>query len=392
MNIRQVIAGLFGAGLVLAAASAGAQDIPRATILDLPLSAAEKAGLAPSLNHRGDAGNHIHILPTHEGHRARVKYGLAAGKAGTVQLTYHGGAVMNPKVSAGPQPNLEIYTIFWLPSTGKLQNGAATSMAGNFRSVINAMAQGLISNHLAGTATQYYQNTTSQTVVNQGGLAGTYLDTNAYPASACTDTVTPGNCLSDAQIRTEIKAVMKKAGWVPGQNKIYMMYTSSGQGSCFSATSCAYTAYCAYHSSFNATIGTATGAVIYANMPYGDPSHCMNPGQPTPNAVVGGVNYGPYADITASVATHEIMESITDPFGNAWYDSKGNENGDKCSWNFGANVYTSPAANQYYTSNPYPSPVFVTGYPATYFAFQQEWSNAANAGGQKGCVQYYYTN
>lgn len=391
MLFRHVLSGLAAAGFALgAAATAGAQSLPRATIMDLPLSAAEKSGLAPILNHLGDAGNHIHILPTLAGHLARVKHGLTAGQAGTAPLKYHGGPIMNPKVASGPQPNLEIYTIYWLPSTGKLQNGAATSMAGNYMSVNNAMVQGLISNHLAGTATQYYQTNASQTFVNQGGLAGTYVDTSAYPASGCTDTATPGNCVSDAQIRAEIGKVMKKLGWTPGPNKIYMMYTSSGEGSCFSKTSCAYTAYCAYHSSFNVTTGSATGPVIYANMPYGEPKACMNPGQPTPNAVVGGVNYGPYADITASVATHEILEAITDPFGNAWYDARGNENGDKCSWNFGANVYTSPVANQYYTSNPYPSPVYVTGYPATYFEFQQEWSNAANAGGQTGCVQYYY--
>ena len=37
----------------------------------------------------------------------------------------------------------------------------------------------------------------------------------------------------------------------------------------------------------------------------------------------------------ASVIAHEIVETVTDPQLNAWYDSRGYENGDKCAWNFG---------------------------------------------------------
>jgi hypothetical protein len=32
---------------------------------------------------------------------------------------------------------------------------------------------------------------------------------------------------------------------------------------------------------------------------------------------------------------HETEESISDPGLNAWYDSSGNENGDKCAWKGG---------------------------------------------------------
>jgi len=48
----------------------------------------------------------------------------------------------------------------------------------------------------------------------------------------------------------------------------------------------------------------------------------------SPNANVG-------LDAMASVLTHEIDETLTDPFLNAWYDAAGAENADKCAWTFG---------------------------------------------------------
>lgn len=41
------------------------------------------------------------------------------------------------------------------------------------------------------------------------------------------------------------------------------------------------------------------------------------------------------ADAMAPVILHELEESTTDPELNAWYDSSGNENADKCQWTFG---------------------------------------------------------
>ena len=54
----------------------------------------------------------------------------------------------------------------------------------------------------------------------------------------------------------------------------------------------------------------------------------------SPNANVG-------LDGMASVFTHEIDETLTDPFLNAWYDVYGSENADKCAWTFGTTTTTS---------------------------------------------------
>ena len=75
------------------------------------------------------------------------------------------------------------------------------------------------------------------------------------------------------------------------------------------------------------------------------------------------------ADATINVTSHEHNETITDEQGNAWYDSAGNENGDKCAWNFGP-ALGSTAYGQYHQ---------VIGSGKYYL--QQEWSNHSS-----GCV------
>ena len=39
-----------------------------------------------------------------------------------------------------------------------------------------------------------------------------------------------------------------------------------------------------------------------------------------------------------NVSGHELSEALTDPHLNAWYDSSGAENADKCAWTFGAST------------------------------------------------------
>ena len=58
----------------------------------------------------------------------------------------------------------------------------------------------------------------------------------------------------------------------------------------------------------------------------------------TPNGDFG-------VDSMISVLAHELAETGSDPLINAWMDSAGEENGDKCAWNFGA---LSTAANGAY--------------------------------------------
>jgi hypothetical protein len=323
---------------------------PAMSLADIPPTPAEAAGLVPRLTVRHPGGV-AHIMDTVAGVAARK---AAAAKqaiplAAPPVLMYHGGPIMYPYI--------QIYTIFWGPP--RLQNGSGTAFSAKYGQINHYLAAFFGGHALQNIATQYYQTAGSTTtyVQNAGYAAGYYLDTSPYPASGCTDSHTPGNCVTDAQIRAEIAKVMSINGWTGGINKIFILFTSWREGSCFdsSSTSCAYTQYCAYHSFFM----QGSTPVIYANQPYADTSTCHISGQTWPN--------GDDGDLAANTASHEISESITDPLLNAWFDNSGNEIGDLCNFVFGTNTWPGPSApgNQMWNG--------------VVFELQQEWDNNAGA-------------
>lgn len=299
----------------------------------------------------------VHVFPTPR----KAAELPAMGLAGT-PLTYHGGPVMT---------KANTYAIYWVPST--LQTGAATSLSTHYQQVQNALLSLYPGHGIDNNNTQYYQ--TSGTlffrfeswIQNSGGFVASYVDTSAYPASGCTDSLTPGNCVTDAQIQAEIQKVITLKGWPTGINNMFLLFTSSGEGSC-AGSACAYEWYCAYHSYFM----SGSNPVIYGNEPYGDTNYCQVPGTPSPNADAA-------ADAAATIASHELTEAITDPEITAWYDGSGNEIGDKCAWNYGANTYDSSKANQSWWESWSTLALFPQ---IGYFELQQEYDNHAGA-----CVQ-----
>jgi hypothetical protein len=316
------------------------------------------AATAQELNiSSGDHDVHI-MVPPHKAAELSGRITAYLGGGAGPPLTYHGGPVMT---------NATTYAIYWIPS--KLQNGGATGVSSNYENITEAMLSLYPGHGLDNNNTQYYQSSRvgflyfTNYVQNSGGLAGTYVDTDPYPASGCTDFYTPGNCLTDAQIQAEIQKVMTAKGWTGGINKMFLMFTSSGEGSC-SGASCAYSDYCAYHSYFN--IGTTP--VIYGNMPYANPSYCQVPGTPSPNGDAAG-------DAAANVASHELTEAITDPELNAWYGGDlSHEIGDLCAWNYGTNTWTSGHANQAWPVSF--SPFIILGHPqVSSFELQLEYDN-----------------
>jgi hypothetical protein len=277
-------------------------------------------------------------------------------------LTYHGGPVMTTAVT---------YAIFWTPST--LQNGAATSLSTSYENILTNFLSLYPGHSIANNNTQYYSTSGSglfhftNYITNTGSFGGSYVDATPYPASACSDPVTPSNCLSDAQIQAEVSKVMGIQGWSGGLNHIFFVYTGSGEGSCSSA-GCAYTNYCAYHGYFNS--GSTT--VLYGNMPYAAAGYCQ--AGSAPNGAADG-------DAAASITSHELTEAMTDPELNAWYSATGSEIGDLCAWNYGTNTWDGGLANESWPVSL--SSLYIIGHPPVYnFELQMEYSNHSAS-----CVQ-----
>ncbi len=297
-------------------------------------------------------GTSIHMMPT-VALQSQIDRALGARSLGNV--AYHGGRIMR---------KVNIYAIFWAPPT--LQTGAATAIPPSYRSILNGMLGNYAGHSIANINTQYSETIGALKYYHSGlgSFAASVVDTGPYPASGCTDTSTPGNCITDTQIRAKIESVRVAQGWGTGYDKIYLLFTSSGEGSCITAgsTSCSYTQYCAYHGWY----GSSTNPVIYSNEPYGNNSVCQTTSLlPNPGTV----------DSAATAARHEISEATSDPQLDAWWDSStGEETSDKCNFNYGT------------TSWKFVSPNFLANYfwGGRYFLLQQEYSNHKSNCTQEG--------
>lgn len=311
----------------------------------------------------GDGNHSAHVLPPPG--EALLRQSQPLGP-----LTFKGGPVMGA---------VDTYAIYWQPPT--LQDGSPTSMSPSYRSVLNTMLRNYSGHGIDNNNTQYYSNCLQVTDVNvlgggtstnnysclsifnfdyyipnAGSLRASYTDTTLYPLSGCPG---GGNCISDTQIRAEIQRVMNLNGWTGGLNKMFLLFTSKGEGSCFGSY-CAYSYYCAYHSDIN----NAGTAIIYGNEPYGEPAYCQAPGTPSPNNDAA-------ADTAATAASHELTEAITDPLPSAlpaWQTASGEEIGDLCAYNYGTNTWDSGKANQMWSG--------------AFFEVQTEYDNHTSS-----CVQ-----
>jgi hypothetical protein len=220
------------------------------------------------------------------------------------------------------------YAIYWLPR--------GYSVDANYESLINrylsdvAAASGSQGN-VYSVSTQYYDDAAA--VHYQSTFASSYVDTDPFPASGCSDGV-DAVCLTDEQIQAEIQNVLTRKGWHGSTTKMFFVMTPNGVGSCFDnvTNECTTNAYCAYHSGF---FDTNNEPVVYANEAYAatiNGCFVTKNGQGSPN--------GDDADATISTISHEHSEAITDPAGDAWLSSSGAEIGDICAWTFGTKLGT----------------------------------------------------
>jgi hypothetical protein len=225
------------------------------------------------------------------------------GEAGALRyptdLTYHGGPVVQSMVS---HP-------IYLDASGTLP----ISTWGNPAGFLNDLGK-------------------SQFIHLVDGYVGAYRNNRYTVTSGVRSTVPSGKLLTDTDILGLVHAVASATGET-GYGHEYHVFLAPGVDECFDSTySVCYSPdapasfyYCAYHSSADFP---DIGHVLYSVEPYQNVPGCQ---------VLPGSPNGTLVDSTNSVLSHELFETITDPDGDAWWNSTsnalyGSENGDTCSF------------------------------------------------------------
>jgi hypothetical protein len=191
---------------------------------------------------------------------------------------------------------------------------------------------------------------------NYAKTSDEYTGTNGQVMSSTTHQghVTDTSVASGGGNTSAILAEVAKEITNPVANGYYAVYVDLPRGNAN---------YCAYHSS--GTIGTTPVQFAFFWNLDGDPG-C------DPQDTSGLHSQGLAA--LANVSAHELSEARTDPRNGGWYDSAGQENGDKCAWTFNVPLVTFSNGGQW--------------------KVQGEWSNNAydtntgypNSSGQNGCL------
>jgi hypothetical protein len=208
-------------------------------------------------------------------------------------ISYHNGPVMHGTVN--------LYYI-WYGEWSSLDPKAATILT-NW------------GNSIGGSPYENINTTYGDTTGNVSGAI-------AYAGSVNMPSTTFGTSLSDSSIASIVSRALSTGALPTDSNGVYFVLTAPY----IAETSGFLSQYCGWH-----TYGNISGANIkYAFVGNAAASlgSCAGQTGSSPNG-------DPAADAMVSVMAHELEEAASDPNLNAWYDSTGAENADKCAWTFG---------------------------------------------------------
>ena len=193
----------------------------------------------------------------------------------------------------------------------------------------NAAGQAIVTDFLHGlSGSPYYQTNTSY-----GTVTGVFTVGGAF-----TDKYPQGTRLTDQKVANVVANAINSGGLPKNSNGIYFVLTSSD----VSENSGFCSRYCGWH-----TYGTLSGTNIkYAFV--GNANRCLSGCA----AQTVGPNGNAGVDGMVSVIAHELEEANTDPNLNAWYDSSGAEDADKCAWTFGQSLSQTSTGAYYNMSLP----------------------------------------
>lgn len=275
------------------------------------------------------------------------------GGSSNQQVAYHGGPVMSSNTD---------YALYWDPTGGATYpSGYELGLDRYFEDLTHDSGGNLNTDSVL---TQYTGEAAGEFANYDVHFGGALSDTDPYPANGCSAAPI---CLTDEQLRAELTAYVEAHALPMDLQHEYFLLTPPGIESCFEAAGRSCSAgtnrpgYCAYHS----YVPVGKAVVIYADDPYVNATNC-DTGEEHPNGNPSDATIG-------GGLAHEHSESVTDPELDAWYDSKGNEVGDKCrtfkqASEFGEALGQAPDGSNYNQ--------VIDG---DLYWYQQEWSNETGA-------------
>ena len=273
---------------------------------------------------------------------------------GRPPLTFHGGPVMGTA-----QPGeVTITPIFWTPPGFSALSSTTIGLIHQFDG--DLAADSALRTNVMSTLTDYTDAAgthlsnvfhaatpilATDAIATSGVVAGETVvgcsPDSGVVVGAEGDQYSFSGCVTDVQIMAEIEAVRAQHSLPDDAAHLYPVFLPKGLQSCFGASnggqggSCSLNSsktrsqYCAYHSSVE-----ASGGAVYTVEPY--PARSSSAGRCDLGLVTTGIPQAPNGDLAFDSAvspySHEVAEAVSDPFGSAWYDSVGNENGDECAY------------------------------------------------------------
>jgi hypothetical protein len=261
----------------------------------------------------------VHFTRDHQGDlgESRNSGGFSRGGNG---ISYHGGPIMTGTT--------HVYYIWY----GNWSGNTATT-------ILPALASNI------GGSSYFNINTT----YTNG--SGTHVTNAVSYVTSVNDNYSQGTSLTDAKVQAVVTSAISSGGLPYDASGVYFVLTSADVNE--SSGFC--TQYCGWHTYANTTKGPVKYAFI------GNPDRCPSACEAQTTSPNGNAG----ADGMASIISHELEESVTDPLLNAWYDQRGQENADKCAWTFGT---VSQASNGSYYN------VVLNGMQ---FLIQRNWVNAS---------------
>jgi hypothetical protein len=280
--------------------------------------------------------------------------------APSIPVVYHGGSVLR---------DVTIHTIFWAPSGYHFDGSPAPGVLG-YESLIEQFLTDVA--HDSGQAANIYsildqygdRSGPGSYQIHYDAATDAIDDSDPYPPRSrqCPSPSGVATCITDLELQKEIDTLIGTADPAArGLSNIWFILLPPDVDTCTSLGVCGTTEYAGYHSEFD----LGHGVTIYAAIP--DPLIELT-------APPGSDPEGnPEAESAIDTMTHESIEAITDPIGNAWMDPNGFEAADKCE--------TGPeqGAPLGYAPDGSPYNQLINGHE---YLVQDIWSDARD-----GCVQ-----